>query len=132
MTGLGYLLSDDLIFTSRIAGTARDLGLTVKQARSVEALDALLRQETPACVLVDLANPGLAVPELIRRLGEVGPPRPRVVAYGSHVDAAGLRAAREAGCDLVLPRSKFVEDLPRELPAWLTPRQRNDEASGAT
>ena len=33
--------------------------------------------------------------------------------------AAGLRAAREAGCDLVLPRSKFVEELPRALPGWL-------------
>jgi CheY-like chemotaxis protein len=120
MTGLGYLLSDDLIFTSRIVGTARDLGLTVTQARSVEALDTLLRQQTPACVLVDLANPGLVVPELLRRLGEAGTPRPRVVAYGSHVDATGLRAAREAGCDLVLPRSAFVEKLPLDLPSWLT------------
>ena len=44
---------------------------------------------------------------------------PRMVAYGSHVDAAVLRAAREAGCDPVLPRSKFVEELPRALPEWM-------------
>jgi hypothetical protein len=43
---------------------------------------------------------------------------PRVVAYGSHVDTATLKAARASGCDPVLPRSKFVEDLPRELPRW--------------
>jgi hypothetical protein len=42
------------------------------------------------------------------------------VAYGPHVHAAALRAAREADCDPVLPRSKFVEDLPRALPAWMT------------
>jgi hypothetical protein len=44
--------------------------------------------------------------------------RPRVVAYGSHVDAAGLRAARAAGCDIVLPRSQFVEELPGKLKEW--------------
>jgi hypothetical protein len=46
---------------------------------------------------------------------------PRVVGYGSHVEAELLRAAREAGCDPVLPRSKFVKDLDRDLTGWLTP-----------
>jgi len=44
---------------------------------------------------------------------------PRVVAYGSHVDAAGLKAARDAGCDVVLPRSAFVEQLPVKLREWM-------------
>jgi CheY-like chemotaxis protein len=118
-TPVGMLLSDDLIFTSRITGEARALGYTVKPARSVEALLALAREQSPACVLIDLANLGLSVPDLIRQLREICTPLPRVVAYGSHVDAAGLRAAREAGCDLVLPRSKFVEELPVSLPQWL-------------
>ncbi len=73
-------------------------------------------------MLIDLGFPNLDLPDLLRRLVETCPARPRVVAYGSHVDAAGLRAAREAGCDLVLPRSKFVEDLPKELPSWLAVR----------
>ena len=38
----------------------------------------------------------------------------------THVDAAGLRAAREAGCDPVLPRSQFVEALPLRLAEWVT------------
>ena len=37
------------------------------------------------------------------------------VAYGSHVDKDRLDAARAAGCDEVLPRSRFSS----ELPAWL-------------
>jgi CheY-like chemotaxis protein len=119
----GLLLSDDMIFTSRITGTARGLGLTLKPARSAAVLETLARQQTPSCVIVDLANPGLNVPDLLTHLGEICSPMPRVVAYGSHVDAACLRAAREAGCDLVLPRSKFVEELPRELPAWFSPGQ---------
>jgi hypothetical protein len=40
------------------------------------------------------------------------------VAYGSHVDTESLRAARAAGCDRVLPRSKFIEELPSALPDW--------------
>ncbi|HZT80486.1 MAG TPA: response regulator [Gemmataceae bacterium] len=120
---LGLLLSDDLLFTSRITGVGRDLGLTVRAARSAEALEALARQQAPTCVLLDLANPGLSVPDLVRRLGEACAARPFVVAYGSHIDAAGLRAAREAGCDLVLPRSAFVEQLPHRLAEWLAGRR---------
>ena len=77
-------------------------------------------QNKPAtrCVILDLAFPGLELPDLTQRLGELEAP-PRVVAYGSHVDAASLNAARAAGCQPTLPRSKFVEDLPRDLPHWL-------------
>jgi DNA-binding NarL/FixJ family response regulator len=113
---IGLLLSDDLIFTSRITGEARALGFTIKTARAAEGLLQLARQEAPSCVLVDLANPGLALPELMRQLAELG--RLRVIAYGSHVDTATLRAARAVGCDPVLPRSQFVEELPMALPQW--------------
>ncbi len=113
------LLCDDLMFASRITGEARALSLTVKPARSLDQLLALARQEAPSCVLLDLSFPGLDLPDLFQRLEEVCPSRPRVVAYGSHVDTERLRAARLAGCDPVLPRSKFVEELPKALPQWL-------------
>jgi CheY-like chemotaxis protein len=116
-SSLGLLLSDDLIFTSRITGTARDLGLTVKAARSSALLQELAGQQAPRCVLLDLSNPGLVVADLVKQLKAAAEP-PLVVAYGSHVDTAALKAAREAGCDLVLPRSKFVEDLPKSLASW--------------
>ena len=119
----GLLLCDDLIFTSRITGEARALGLTVKSARSVEQLLDLAQRESPSCILIDLAFPGLALPALFLSLSERCGPMPRVVAYGSHVDAETLRAARAAGCDPVLPRSKFVEELPKALPGWLSSAQ---------
>ena len=114
------LLSDDLIFTSRITGTGRALGLPVRNALNSDALLTLAQKQPPTCVIVDLANPGLKIADLIAGLSSL-PVRPRVVAYGSHVDAATLRAARDAGCDVVLPRSKFVEELPTALPGWLAP-----------
>jgi CheY-like chemotaxis protein len=116
----GLLLCDDLLFASRITGEARALGLTVTPARSLEQLLELARREAPSCVLIDLAFPGLVLADLFRSLGEACDPLPRVAAYGSHVDADSLRAARSAGCDPVLPRSKFVEELPRALPQWLS------------
>jgi CheY-like chemotaxis protein len=116
---VALLLSDDLIFTSRVTGTARDLGLTVKAARSSTALQALAAQQPPACLIVDLQNPGLDIAALVNHLAQSSATRPFIVAYGSHVATAVLKAAREVGCDLVLPRSKFVEDLPLELPRWI-------------
>jgi CheY-like chemotaxis protein len=117
---IAILLSDDLMFTSRITGIGRDLGLSVVPARSATALLDLAKRQPPNCVIVDLANGGLDVPALIDGLRELGQ-QPRVVAYGSHVDTASLQVARAAGCDVVLPRSKFVEELPTALPRWLAP-----------
>jgi CheY-like chemotaxis protein len=116
------LLSNDLMFTSRIVGTGRDLGIPVVPVRSSSALLDLARRQPPTCVIVDLANAGLNIGELIGGLHNLPLP-PRVVAYGSHVDTASLQAARSAGCDVVLPRSKFVEELPTALHGWSAPLQ---------
>jgi len=110
----GLLLSDDLLFTSKITGTAAALGLSVRVARTPAALIELAAKEPPGGILIDLHHPGLDLATLLPTLKGS-----RVIAYGSHVEADTLRAAREAGCDLVLPRSKFVERLPLDLAEWL-------------
>jgi CheY-like chemotaxis protein len=112
---LALLLSDDLMFTSRITWTGSSLGIRVVTARSAEQLKNLVAAEMPRCLLLDLQNSTLQVSELLSALPQ---PRPFVVGYGSHVDTATLQAARQAGCDLVVPRSKFVEMLPTALPDW--------------
>jgi CheY-like chemotaxis protein len=114
----GLLLSDDFLFNSRITGTAKDLGLTVKTARTAPALQTLAEQQSPCCVLIDLSNPGLNISELVAALRAAGGTMPYLVAFGSHVDTATLKAARDAGCDVVLPRSAFVEELPRKMQDW--------------
>ena len=43
----GLLLSDDLLFISRITGTARDLGLDVRPARSAAVLVEMARTQPP-------------------------------------------------------------------------------------
>ena len=118
----GLMLCDDLIFASKVTGTARAAGLTVAVARSLPRFAELLAESAPAGVLLDLHHDGLDLPALLATLRERCPATPRVTAFGAHVDAGRLKAAREAGCDLVLPRSQFVKLLEAELPVWLSPR----------
>jgi DNA-binding NarL/FixJ family response regulator len=115
------MLCDDLIFFSRVAATARAAGLVVRQARSPAAVLELARQEPPGGVILDLHADGLDLPALLAGLREVCPAMPRTVAFGSHVEADTLRAARAAGCDRVLPRSRFVKEVEDALAEWLTP-----------
>lgn len=107
-------LSDDLIFASRVAGVARDLGLSCATVRTTAALAAAAAGAS--CVIVDLANPGLALAEMLAALPQGR--RPHVVGYGPHVETALLRAARAAGCDVVLARSQFADELPVNLTVW--------------
>lgn len=116
----GVMLCDDLIFFSRVAATARAAGLVVRQARSAAGVLELAAQLPPGGVLIDLQNDGLDVPALLAGLRAACPVMPRTVAFGSHVEAETLRAARAAGCDVVVPRSKFAHALEADLPAWLT------------
>lgn len=116
----GLVLSDDLIFFSRIAGAARAAGLVVRQAKAASDLLTLARLAGPSGVILDLQNPGLDLPALLSGLREVCPAMPRVIAYGSHVQAEALRAARQAGCDRVMPRSQFAKELEAHVEEWLT------------
>ena len=92
----GLLLSDDLIFTSRVTATAGPTGRRGPGAAAA-ALLALAREGTPAGVIVDLHNPGLDLDGFLVGLRAACPGMPRVIAYGSHVDAARLKAARAGG-----------------------------------
>lgn len=113
---IGYLLADDLMFASRITGTARAHGLELSTCRTPADLLRRAAERQPACVLVDLHLAGLNIEELLAGLKSAG--EPFVVGYGSHVSADVLRQARTAGCGVVLPRSQFVAELEGSLPNW--------------
>lgn len=119
--GQGIMLCDDLIFFSRVAATAQSQGLTVAQARTPAALLDQARSTPPSAVILDLQHESLNLPQLLNELRAACPMMPNTVAFGSHVLADVLRAARQAGCQRVLARSQFVEQLATQLPTWLTP-----------
>jgi len=117
MTGV-LVLCDDLMFTSKVTATGRASGVAVAVARMAAAAVQRATANPPACVLIDLHNPGLDLPQLLSELRAGCPAMPRVIGFGSHVDVDTLKAARKAGCDSVMPRSQFSEQLEAKLPEW--------------
>jgi hypothetical protein len=114
MPPLCLVLSDDLLDASRVIGEGRAAGLAVLQCRDTAALLSAA-ERGPVAAVLDLHNTGLEVESVVPALKAVGA---RVIGYGSHVDAARLKAARQAGCDEVLPRSAFFEGLEEKLQLW--------------
>jgi DNA-binding NarL/FixJ family response regulator len=100
-----------------VTGTARALGVSVMTAGNAALASSMLEQWTPKVVFVDLAAGDLVRPEALIAYRQVVPDA-QFVAFGSHVDRDALDAAASAGCDRVMPRSKFSAELPdlmREL-----------------
>ena len=118
----------DLIFATKIRGTAAALGVEVAVVRDRAAMLAHL--DDAATVILDLNLDGDDAVELIR-LARARPAAPKIVAYCAHVDMDLATAAEEAGVDLVMPRSKFVATLPEILTgAPKTQSRSRDTASG--
>lgn len=110
----------DLIFGTKIRSAAEAIGLAARPARDPAMLRARLDRmddgkgnEIVTLLFIDLAM-GDAAFDLLREAtgGEEAPRPPAIVAFGSHIDAAALRQARELGADYALPRSAFVVQLP--------------------
>ena len=137
------LLSDDLMFTSRIAGTARDLGLSLNSARSPTALLEAARRQPPTCVIVDLANDGLDLAVLMKELEELpNPPAsspmvrmwtpPRCKRHGRQVAPWFCRAANSwksyrhlCPSGSRLPAQQITMGNKKGGPAW--PASRRDQ-----
>jgi hypothetical protein len=115
----GLLLSRDLFFTSKVTGTARELGHQVMVAGNVALASAMIADWHPKVVFVDLsAGELVSTPALIAFQKLAGPETP-FVAFGSHVDTASLDAAKDAGCNPVMPRSQFSSQLPDLIRRYL-------------
>jgi CheY-like chemotaxis protein len=126
----------DLMFATRIEDVAKQLGFsmvwierlsqvssggqeqaTLQLAEHLTGPGAVLIDRLtalrPALILFDLGNSEIPWREWVAMLKSVPATRRYpVVCYGSHVDADTLRTAEHAGADAVLPRSRFVSELP--------------------
>ena len=118
-TKFGILISRDLFFGSKVTGTASQLGLRVELVGTIERAVERAAADGCALILVDLEMQQLSVHDLVDALDSAA--RPPVVAFGAHVHAALLDEARSAGCDDVMPRSKFSATLPDLLRRYLSP-----------
>ena len=114
------LLSGDLTSSSRLAGVAGHLGLSLTTAMSVAALEDRLTDGTKL-VVVDLSTAGLVPSVVIPKIRTMLKVRPYIVAYGPHVHGELLEEAETSGCDAVLSRGEFFSRLPDVLSRGLAP-----------
>lgn len=117
---MGLLLSRDLIFVSKIKGTAAALGYPIMVAGiDLEAV-SMIETYRPSVVLIDLSAGRVAAPAALMRYQQIADSGTWFVAFGSHVDAESLNSARAAGCHVVLARSRFAAQLPDLLCRYFT------------
>ncbi|HZT59638.1 MAG TPA: hypothetical protein VFA21_13600 [Pyrinomonadaceae bacterium] len=103
----------DMIFASKIRGTAEHLNVTVEFARAEDALFDAAKTEVPSLVILDLHATRPDPFALAARLKADEQLRTvPIVGFFSHVETELQRRAVEAGVDHVLPRSLFTKRLP--------------------
>ncbi len=109
-------LTNDLMIASQVEGAAERCGTRLKVVASTEALAQKCQADEVMLVLVDLGFAGLDLKELISSVEVARSARPTIIAFGPHVHANRLEAARAAGCDEVMSRGALcaqIDDLLR-------------------
>lgn len=105
------VLNRDLFFGVKIGNTLRALGYQVSFVRDTAAfMDRLTGSGTPPVLgLIDM-NTGVDWDAVASITGGDGPGVP-VLAFGSHLDVDGRRAAKAAGVTRVLSNGDFHRDM---------------------
>ena len=109
--GKAVAVTSDLMFVVKINDAAKKAGLQIVCVKSQE--DAVTQAGSrPRLMIIDLNCPSVDGVALIRSL-KASPELRAIplVAFLSHVQVDLGRAAQEAGCDMVLPRSAFSQDV---------------------
>ena len=102
-------LVDDLFFMAKLLETAKQVGVQLRACQSADALWTEISQEEPRLIVFDLnaRNDPMGAIRRIKASRQAIP----LLGFVSHVEVALSRQAHEAGCDEVMPRSKFTREL---------------------
>lgn len=107
---------DDLFFSAKIQAAAKHLGIRVVEASTREALEAKALEIKPDLIILDLEAGACRPLDFIARArGIPACAAVPIVGFFSHVHLELEQAARRAGCEHVLPRSRFSRQLPQIL-----------------
>ena len=102
----------DLMFTVKIQEAAKRAGLDAVFVKA-EADAISQAKQSPAVMILDLNTTALDSLELIEKLKASDETRQTpLVGYVSHVQADVKQAAQAKGCDVVMARSAFSQNLP--------------------
>jgi CheY-like chemotaxis protein len=102
---------NDLMFTVKIQEAAKRAGLDAVFVKSQQ--EALAKaKENPAVMILDLNNTMANALEVITELKrDETTSKISLLGYVSHVQADLKQAAQEKGCDVVIARSAFSQNL---------------------
>ena len=104
------VLIDDLFFQAKLFETAKQTGTTVETVATGDQLVKSAALSPAALIIVDL-NARQGALKALEKLGANGSGNPRrVIAFLSHVQTDLAERARAAGCQEVMPRSKFTQN----------------------
>ena len=124
-----FAFVDDLFFQAKIQETARKLNVKVEFVKSEKDMLERIKlngEEKPSLVIFDMNNvnakPLTLIPKLKSKLKKTS-----IIGFLSHVQGDLKQKAHEVGCDMVLPRSAFSQNLPQLLRRHGAPE---DEATG--
>lgn len=113
---VAVIVTRDLFFGGQVTGTAAKHGWPIAMAMSLDALRDHLAAGKIRGVILDLAS-DLSPADVIAALPTDAPLK--TLAFGPHVHTANLQAARDAGFQDVMPRSRFSAELVSLL-EWVT------------
>lgn len=107
---------DDLLFSSKIRATAKQVGVDLAFARTPSDILSQARALKPTLVVFDI-NCNKADPINTVAALKADPELKDIPTTGfvSHVDTSLIMAARGAGMDEVMARSAFAANLPQIL-----------------
>jgi DNA-binding NarL/FixJ family response regulator len=108
-------LVEDLFFLAKIRETAKTLGIAVVTG-DLRRGPAAIAGAQPQAIILDLNSRQLPAVDWIQALKSDPATRAiRIVGFVSHVQEELISAARAAGCDSVVARSAFTQQLPNLL-----------------
>ena len=108
-------LVEDLFFLAKIRETAKAVGAAVVTVDSRHGSTAVAEAQ-PQAIFLDLNSRGLSALDWIKALkADPATQTVRIVGFVSHVQEDLIAAARAAGCDSVMARSAFTQQLPNLL-----------------
>ena len=105
-------LVEDLLFTVKISDAAKRAGMLAEFVKDEKDLMEKARAK-PALIILDLNFGGVQPLRLIGKIKETPDlKQTSLLAYVSHVDGELKQKAHELGCDMVMARSAFSQNLP--------------------
>ena len=113
-----FAFIEDLFFMAKIQETARKLNVKVEFVKSDKDLMEKMQQngeEKPSLIIFDLNNNSVKPLTLIPKLKSKLKKGTSIIGFLSHVQGDLKQKAHEVGCDMVLPRSAFSQNLPQLL-----------------